>query len=135
MKVRFQYTDHTEWEGPPEEAHLSPDKGIVRMYAIDDHDYTVTFTYQDIYYLYPVEDDGCWLFGACNPWREFILRPGQAGCNGEPRPFELPESAVVRHGETVSQEEAVKFGLIKSVDQKELHPKREINVKRCRDCG
>ena len=130
MKVRFQYTDHTEWEGPPEEAHTSPDKGIIRMLVIDDGGYELRFTYQDIYYLYP-EDDG-WLFGGCNPWKEYIIRPGQAGCSGEPRPFKLPEDAVIRHGETVSQEEAVKFGLIKSVDEKTLHAKRRIET--CKDC-
>jgi hypothetical protein len=130
MKVRYQYTDHTEWEGPPEKAHTSPDKGIIRMIVIDDGDYELWFTYQDIYYLYP--KDGGFLFGGCNPWKEYIIKPGQAGCSGEPRPFELPENATIRHGETVSQEEAVKFGLIKSVDEKTLHAKRRI--KTCKEC-
>ncbi len=130
VKLQFQYTDHTVWEGPPEDAHESPDKGIVRMLATDDHGYVLTFTYQDIYYLYPVEEG--WLFGACTPWREFILKPGVAGCDGIPRPFVLPESAVIRHGETVSQEEAVSFGLIESVDEKVLHPKERIET--CKDC-
>ncbi len=131
MKVRFQYTDHSEWEGPPEDAHLSPDKGIVRMFAICDHDTVLTFVYQDIYYLYP--KDGGWLFGGCNPNTEFILYPGVAGCEGKERPFALPEGAVIRHGETVSQEEAVKFGLIKTVDEKTLHHKRRIET--CKECG
>ncbi len=133
MLVRFQYTDHSEWEGPPEDAHLSPDKGIIRMYAIDEYDCTLTFTYQDIYYLYPVGDG--WLFGACTPWREFILFPGVRGCSGDERPFDLPERAVVRHGETVSQEEAVKFGLIKTVTTKVLDEKKRIKVNRCKDCN
>lgn len=133
MKVRFQYTDHSEWEGPPEQAHASPDEGIVRMFAIDDYDHILTFTYQDVYYLYQVEDG--WLFGACTPWREFVISPGVAGCDGKEIPFELPERAVVRHGETVSQEEAVKFGLIGAVDEKILHLKKRVEVVRCRDCA
>ena len=132
MRVKFQYTDWTEWEGPPEDAHTSPDKGVVRMYAFDDFDNCLTFTYQDFYYLYP--KDGGFLFGANSPSREFILRPGQRGCEGDEVPFELPESAVVRKGETVSQEEAVKFGLIKTVDEKELHPKRNVPIKKT-GCG
>lgn len=131
MRVRFQYTDHTNWEGPPEDAHKSPDKGIVRMYAICDHDTVLTFEYQDIYYLYP--SDGGWLFGGCNPWREFILYPGVAGCDGKERPLVLPDNAVIRHGETVSQEEAVIFGLIETVDEKTLHAKRRIET--CKDCS
>ncbi len=130
MKVKFQYTNHTEWEGSPEEARESPDEGIVRMIVTDDHGYVLTFVYQDIYYLYP--KDGGWLFGACNPWREFLIYPGQAGCDGKERPLVLPEGTVVRRGETVSQEEAVRFGLIKTVDEKELHPKRHIET--CGGC-
>ena len=130
MKVKFQYTDHTEWEGPPEDAHLSPDKGLVRMIVTDDEGYILTFVYQDIYYLYP--KDGGWLFGACNPWREFVVYPGVGGCNGKERPLVLPSDAVVRYGETVSQEEAVVFGLIETVDEKTLHPKRRIET--CREC-
>ncbi len=128
MKVKFQYTDWTEWEGPPADAHLSPDKGVVRMYAFDDFDNCLKFTYQDNYYLYSVE--GGWLFGGESTRREFILRPGQRGCKGEEVPFVLPERAVIRRGETVSQEEAVKFGLIKSKDAKDLHPKRNVPIKR-----
>lgn len=131
MKVRFQYADWTEWEGPPEEAHLSPDKGIIRMYAFDDFNNCLTFTYQDFYYLYA--KDGGWLFGGESSRREFILRPGQNGCKGTEVPFVLPEKAVLRRGETVSQEEAVKFGLIKDVAIKELHPKRHALIER--DCG
>ncbi len=135
VKLQFQYTDHTVWEGPPEDAHESPDKGVIRMVVTDDHDYVLEFVYQDIYYLYPEygEGDG-WLFGACTPWREFIIRPGVAGCDGKQRPFNLPVYAVVRHGETVSQEEAVKFGLIATVDEKVLHEKKRIEVNRCKDC-
>ena len=132
MKVRFQYTDHTEWEGPPEDAHKSPEKGIVRMYAEDDQGYVMAFTYHDIYYLYRVAEG--WLFGGGTPWLEYVFRPSVAGCNGEPRPFELPENAVIRHGKTISQKEAVKFGLIEAVDTKLLHKKKRIKVKRCKDC-
>ncbi len=132
MLVRFQYTDWTEWEGPPEQAADSPDNGVVRMFAVDDYGNVLTFTYQDFYYLYSV--DGGWLFGAASPTREFILRPGVVGCEGEEVSFELPERAVVRHGETVSQEEAVKFGLIESVDEKTLHKKRRVPIRKCKDC-
>lgn len=132
MMVRFQYADFTEWEGVPENAHNSPDKGVIRMYATDDQGYVMQFTYHDIYYLYPV-DEG-WLFGGATPWLEYVFKPGVGGCNGIPRPFELPDRAIVRHGETVSQEDAVKFGLIKTVDTKVLHKKKRIEVKRCKDC-
>lgn len=131
MKVKFQYTDHTEWEGLPKDAHLSPDKGIVRMITTDDEGYVLNFVYQDIYYLYP--KDGGWLFGACTPWREFIIYPGVGGCDGEERPFALPDNAVIRHGETVSQEEALKFGLIKTIDEKVLHAK--CRVETCEECS
>ena len=128
MRVKFQYVDWTEWEGHPEQAHLSPDKGVVRMWAIDDYDNKLTFTYDDFYYLYPVE--GGWLFGSGTPKRTFVLRAGQRGCEGVELPFDLPERAVVRKGETVSQEDAVKFGLIKSIDEKELHLKRDIPIRK-----
>ena len=135
MKVKYQYVDHTEWEGPPDRAHLSPDKGIIRMYAICDHDTVLTFEYQDIYYLYWSPRVGGWLFGGCNPYREFIFYPGVPGCEGKEVPLVLPESAVIRHGETVSQEEAVKFGLISSLYEKDLHPKRRVLVETYKECG
>lgn len=133
MKVRFQYTDFTEWEGPPEEAHSSPTKGVVRMFAIDDFDYTLVFSYEDIYYLYP--KDGGWLFGADSPKREFILRPGEEGCNGKELPFRLPGEAVIRHGETVSQEKAVAFGLVKAGGEEITGPKRRVTVETRKDCN
>ncbi len=129
MKVRFQYTDGSEWEGAPEEANLSPDirppdGGIVRMFAVDDSDRTVTFVYDDFYYLYPV-DDG-WLFGSGTPKREFILRPGQDGASPL-EPFDLPENAVVRWGKEVSRKDAVKFGLI-GKGGKLLTPIRDVII-------
>ncbi len=130
MRVEFEYADKTWWKGNPDDAHLSPDKGLVRMYAYDDFEYCLTFTYQDIYYLYP--EAGGWLFGADSPKREFILMPGQMGCEGKELPFKLPPEAVIRHGETVSQEDAVFFRLIESVDEKILHDKRRIET--CKDC-
>ena len=133
MKVKLQYTDHSEWEDLPEKGHESPDKGIIRMIITDDHGYILNFVYQDIYYFYKVAEG--WLFGACTPNREFIIKPREAGCNGEERPFELPDGAVIRHGETVSQEEAVVFGLIETADEKVLHPKKRITVKKCKDCN
>jgi len=132
MKVRFQYTDWDEWEGPPEAGHSSPDKGVVRMWAIDDFGNILAFTYDDLYYFYP--KDGGWLFGSGTPKREFILKEGQRGCTGEEVPIVLPEGAVIRHGETVSQEAAVAFGLIESVDTKTLHEKRKLSVE-CEECG
>ncbi len=131
MLVKFQYTDHSEWEGMPEQAHTSPDKGIIRMVVTDDHGYVLNFVYQDIYYLY--EKDGGWLFGACTPWREFIIYPGVAGCDGKERPLAMVDGAVIRYGERVSQEEALAFGLIQTIDQKILHDKRRI--KTCQECS
>lgn len=129
MKVRFQYADFTEWEGPPEEASLSPDVrppdgGIVRMYATDDSDRTVIFVYDDFYYLYPA--DGGWLFGSGTPKREFILRPGQDGASPL-ETFELPENAVIRYGKEVSPDDAVEFGLI-GKGGKLLTPIRDVIV-------
>jgi len=132
MKVKFQYTDFSEWEGSPEDAHKSPDRGIIRMIVTDDLGYVLKFTYKDIYYLYEVEDG--WLFGGCVPFMEFIIRPGVGGCSGDPKPFELPDRAIVRHGETVSQEEAVKFGLIETADAKTIREVERVKVNRCKDC-
>lgn len=156
MKVRFQFANGDIWEGLPEDAHLSPDPqppegavyvdaaqwaeeypdvlpeaGIIWIFAIDDFGNELKFAYQDFYYLYSVEDG--WLFGAESPKKEFILRPGQNGCEGEPVPFILPERAVVRRAVTVSPELAVHFGFIKEVDEKVLHEKRLTPVE-CKDC-
>lgn len=127
MKVRFQYTDWSEWEGSPEDAGKSPDKGVVRMYAITDDGRQLVFVYEDFYYLHRVPEG--WLFGAGTPRRDFIYSGGDSFDVHE-RPVLLPKDAVVRQGETVSQEEAVKFGLIGSVDEKELHLKRSIPIER-----
>lgn len=132
MLVKFQYTDFSTWEGPPEDGDKSPDKGIIRMIVTDDLGYVLKFTYKDIYYFYQVEDG--WLFGGCVPFMEFIIKPNVAGCSGDPKPFELPNRAIVRHGETVSQEDAVKFGLIEAVDKKTLQDKKHVKVKRCEAC-
>ena len=131
MRVKYQYADHTVWEGPPEEAHLSPnpeppDGGIIRMCAITDDEREVWFTYNDFYYMYETEDG--WLFGAESPRRNFIFQKDGTSPIIRPVPFELPAHAVIRKGVTVSQEEAVKFGLIKSPDAKELHPKAPVIV-------
>ena len=138
MKVRFQYTDHSEWEGPLEDAHQSPDPrppggGIIRMYAIDDFGNELAFTYQDKYYFYSVEDGTAWRFGSVTPKNEFVLRPGQEGCEGEEVPLILPNGAVIRYGCTVDQEKAVAFGLIPAVDSKILHAKQDVKVE-CKDC-
>lgn len=130
--MRFQYTDWTVWDSSPQDAALSPDKGVVRMYALDDFGNTLEFVYEDFYYLYPTK--GGWCFGSGTPKRDFILRPGEHGSEARMIPFTLPKGAVVRHGETVSQEEAVRFGLIGSVDEKQLHPKRTVPIE-YKGCG
>ena len=79
-------------------------------------------------------EPGCWRFGEAGPKREFVLRPGQDGCEGTDVPVVLPEGTIVRYGCTVSQEEAVRFGLVAAVDDKTLHEKRAIAVE-CKDCG
>ncbi len=133
MLVKFQYVDWSEWSAPPERVHESPDKGVIRMYAIDDHGRQVEFVYDDFYYVYP--RNGEWVFGSGTPKREFILRPGQDGADVHELPFTLPDTAVVRKGQTVSQDEAVKFGLIDTPDQKKLHEKRDVAIERCSTCG
>lgn len=123
MRVRFEYADHTVWEGLPEDAELSPDPkplrsgwtyeandegagGVIRMVAICDHDTEIAFSYQDFYYLYPLAG-GSWGFGSASPTRVFVLNPDQRGADATELPFEIPADAVVRTGVTVSQEEAV----------------------------
>lgn len=146
MRVKFQYADWTEWEGPPERAHESPDPrppyegvvwtpsmkggGVIRMWAMDDFDRRIEFVYDDLYYLYPVE--GGWLFGSGVPKRDYILRPGQDGSETQVLPIELPKDAVVRYGVTIPQEEARRFGLV-PVKVEPLSPKRSVTVKRCCD--
>lgn len=127
MKVRFQYTDFTEWEGPPEDAGLSPNKGVVRMYAIDDFGRRVEFVYDDFYYLRPV-GNGKWLFGSGTPKREFTLVPGVEGTESVEVLFPVPADSVVRKGETISQEDAVAFGLIETIDGKRLSHKAPVSV-------
>ncbi len=131
MRVRFQYADHSEWDGPPEEAHRSPNPeppagGIIRMKAVTDDAREVWFTYNDFYYLYRVKDG--WLFGAESPRQNFIFHDGVTLPTVRSVPFQLPKAAIIRKGVTVSQEEAVKFGLIKSVDAKVLHPKAAVII-------
>ena len=65
MKVRFQYADWEVWEGPPETAVSSPDKGVIRMYAMCDFGTEIEFAYDDFYYLYPCADG--WCFGSGTP--------------------------------------------------------------------
>jgi len=132
MRVRFQYTDWSEWEGTPEEARLSPDPqppdgGVVRMYGITDDGREQVFVYDDFYYLYK-RKDGMWIMGSGTPKREFEFHPTRTVCLE--LPVKLPKRSVVRYGCTISQEEAVKFGLIKSVDTKILHEK----IKHCVEC-
>lgn len=127
MKVKFQYTDFTEWEGHPSTAADSPDKGVVRMVVYDDFGYELQFTYDDLYYFYEVVNGG-WLFGSGSPKREFVIKPGQKGTVGNEIPIILPAGTIIRHGETVSQEDAVLFGLIETADEKILHVKEFLPV-------
>ena len=110
MQIWIQYTDWGEWIGPPEDFHLSPDKGVVRMNGIDDFGRKVLCVYDDFYYAYPVEN-GEWIVGSGTNQREFRLVPGRDGAIGQER-FNLPAGAVVRLGQQLSQEEAIAFGLI-----------------------
>lgn len=128
MLVRFLYTDHSIWDGPPEDAHKSPDPrppdgGIIRMTAIDDFGREVAFLYDDFYYLHPV--DGGWRFGSSSPKREFDLKFGRDGAIAVPSV--LPEDAVIRYGCEVSHEEAIELGLIDE-GGKLLTPPREVIV-------
>lgn len=133
MRIRFQYTDWSEWEGDPEQAHESPDLrppdgGVVRMFGITDDGREQVFVYDDFYYLYLHPERKLWVLGSGTPKREFIIHSDRSECLE--LPVKLLKGSVVRYGCTVSQEEAVKFGLIKSVDVKVLHEK----VKHCIEC-
>lgn len=129
MKVKFQFADHTEWEGHPGEAGSAPGKGVIRMWAIDNSGRRVEFVYDDFYYLYP-EGEAAWVFGSGTPKREFVLADGQEGTRARELEVTLPENAIVRLGETVSREEAVAFGLIRCADDAgSLAPKAPVTVK------
>ncbi len=110
MKVKFQYTDWTEWEGPPGDAGASPDKGVVRMWGEDDFGRLVLFVYDDFYYVCD-NGDGTFRVGSGTNQREFTLVPGMDGAVPQEK-FKLPAGAVLRLGEQVTQAEAVAFGLI-----------------------
>ena len=127
MKVKFQYTDWTEWEGHPKDAVQSPDKGVVRMYAITDTGRQVIFVYDDFYYLYPGKN-GKWHFGSGIPKRTHVLTPGKDGSEAEMMEVDLPKGAIVRTGETISHKEAMKFGLVKR-SGKMLHVKAPIIIR------
>lgn len=136
MEVRFQYSDHSEWEGVPEDAHLSPkdswpEFGVIRMYVINTDGRETVFVYEDFYFLYLDGED--WVFGAGTPRRRFRFSPDGSVVSEEMQVV-LPKDAVMRRGVTVSQEEAVKFELIPSVDFKELHEKRHIPIEYGDDC-
>ncbi len=110
MKIKLQYYDWSEWEGLPKDAALSPDKGVIRMWAEDDFGRKILCVYDDFYYIIPLED-GKFKVGSGTNKREFILEPGRDGAIAQER-FQLPANAVVRLGQQVSQEEATAFGLI-----------------------
>jgi hypothetical protein len=125
MNTRFQYADGTVWEGQVERTDQSPDKGVLRMWAIDDQGRMLEFVYDDFYYVYP--HDGGWVFGSGTPKRDFHFRDGRQVGVLEME-VTLPKGAVVRLGQTVSQEDAVKFGLVDEGGKK-LTPPRPRNVK------
>ena len=146
MRVMLQYADHTEWEGPPEDAHQSPDPrpppdgsvrvykpgdeygGVIRMWAYDDEGRELRCTYEDLYYLYRNDSGPGWWFGAGTPKQEFLIQPGVPGTVARGVKFEVPKEAVVRYGVTVTDEEALAFGLVDPADPKQLHHKILIPV-------
>lgn len=135
MKVRFIYTDHTEWEGTPEEAHLSPDPrppegGIIRMTVIHDEMHVpggrkLHFLYDDLYYMFRIA--GGWRFGSGTPSRQYDFFDADDQGSTEV-PMKIPTGSLVRYGCTVSDEEAVKFGIIPVGSDYKLHPKRIIPI-------
>lgn len=134
MRVRFLYSDRTYWEGPPQDAHRSPDPrppagGVIIMYGItnDGVKRTLRFRYDDVYYLY-VTPQG-WMLGSGTTKRDFLFKD-ESGCNGIEQPLCLPAGAVVRYGVTVSNEEAEAFGLLTRNDRYLLRPK-ETPLVRC----
>lgn len=141
MRIKFQYVDWSEWEGPIEDAGQSPDcdvecpgdsddyhpKGVIRMHAITDDGRVTEFLYDDLYYIYP-ENDG-FVVGSGTPRRDYFFSSKNKWGLTRQRPVILPKNAVVRKGRTVSQEEALKFGLLKR-DGTVLHDKLDIPVER-----
>ena len=101
----------------------SPDKGVIRMWAVDDDGRSVEFVYDDLYFIYA--EGANWVCGSGTPKREFILVPQRVGCLSRELPVVFPPHAVIRRGETVSQEEAEKFGLV-------FH--KEIKERNCAGC-
>lgn len=110
MKIEFQYVDWSRWIGDPADVADSPDKGVIRMWGIDDSDRKVIFVYDDFYYVFP-NGDGTYTVGSGTNRREFILEPGRDGAIAQER-FKLPKDAVVRLGQQVVQTVAEDFGLI-----------------------
>lgn len=124
MIVKIQYADFTEWEGHPSTFADSPDKGIVQMWAEDDFGNQGLLVYDDFYYVYPSGSD--WIVGSGTAQREFKLIAENNGTLGLEK-FKLPDTAIVRLGQQVSQEDAVTFGLIDE-GGKLLSPKATVNV-------
>lgn len=125
MKIKFQYTDWSEWEGLPKDVALSPDKGVVRMWGEDDFGRQILCVYDDFYYVYP-KGDGSFCIGSGTNQRDFILEPGRDGAIAQER-FKLPADATVRLGEQLTQEDAIAFGLI-DTDGKLLSEKATVYV-------
>lgn len=125
MKIKFQYYDWSEWEGDPADVHLSPDKGVIRMWGEDDFGRQILCIYDDFYYVFS-NGNGSFTIGSGTNQREFILVPQRDGAISQER-FKLPWNAVVRLGQQVSQAEAIAFGLIDE-DGKLLSEKATVYV-------
>ena len=95
------------------------------MWGEDDFGRQVLFVYDDFYYVYPLAD-GKYRVGSGTNRREFTLVPGLDGAIPQER-FVLPDDAVLRLGQQVSQEEAIAFGLI-DADGKLLSEKATVIV-------
>ena len=111
MRIKFQYADRSEWEGDPAVVATSPDKGVIRMWAITDTGRALEFVYDDLYFVHWDAERHGWRVGSGTPKREFVIRDGQDGSETIEIPINLPASAVIRRGETVTDEAAVRFGL------------------------
>ncbi len=136
MRVRLQYTDWSIWEGTPEDMGQSPDPrppegGIIKMEVRngDEEQFNMRFRYEDVYYRY--RTDKGWVFGSGTAKRDYQFIDGEGGCNGFEIPVKLPVDAVVRYGCTVSDEEAMKFGLLTPNDKYVLQPRKAP----CVECG
>jgi len=101
------------------------------MYGIvtTDTERVMRFRYDDVYYIYRLPEG--WVLGSGTAKRDFLFRDDYNGCDGFEIPLKLPADAVVRYGCTVSDEVAMKYGLLTSNDKYVLRPKKKPSV----ECG